>query len=58
MTVGGAGLLFHCVVFGRTVDKKMLQLQLVMIYGPVHCIAFLLFQFLQGVEVPEEYSPS
>ena len=44
--------------FGRTIDKKMAELQLVMLYEPVQCIGFRLFQFLQGVEVPEKYSPS
>jgi len=36
----------------------MAELQLVMLYEPVQCIGFRLFQFLQGVEVPEKYSPS
>jgi len=50
----------YCVTvwFGRTVDRKMAERQWVMMYEPVHCTGFPLFQFLQGVEVPEKYSPS
>ena len=53
-------LLGYCVTvwFGRTVDRKMAERQWVMMYEPVHCTGFPLFQFLQGVEVPEKYSPS
>jgi len=36
----------------------MAERQWAMLYEPVHSIGFPLFQFLQGVEVPEEYSPS
>jgi hypothetical protein len=36
----------------------MAERQWAMLYEPVHSIGFPLFQFLQGMEVPEEYSPS
>ena len=36
----------------------MAERQKAMFYEPVHCTEFPLLQFLQGVEVPEEYSPS
>ena len=52
-TLGGAGLLFD-----RTVDKKMSERLWAMLYEPVRCTGFPLFQIPQGVEVPEECSPS
>jgi hypothetical protein len=58
MTLDGAGLVFRFVVFGRTGYNKITELQLVMLYEPVHCISFPLLHFLQAVEIPEEYSPS
>ena len=44
--------------FGTNLDKKMSDYQCAILYEPVHCTGFSLFQFLQGVEVPEEHIPS
>ena len=41
-----------------TGDKKTADRQWVMLYEPVHFTGFSLFQFIQVVQFPEEYSSS